>query len=143
MNSKRELTHPSWRRQTDAEGSHRESLMSQMVRAQLIFDRRTPANGLPAWRDVDADASAVQPAGRLDARIGIGAGEFLVDGHSADGEEVVPAGPAGRDPVPFADELAERLQLARDRVEVEHVHLTQVGTVADAYLGRPNLRLVK
>jgi hypothetical protein len=113
--------------------------MSQMVRAQLIFDRRTPPAGLPAWRDADAEAMPV----RLDARIGRGAGEFLVGDPLAGPAEPAPAIRITGDPARFAEELAERLQLAKDRVEAEHVHLTQVGTVADAYLGRPNLRLVK
>ncbi|MCX5762921.1 MAG: hypothetical protein NTW72_15705 [Gemmatimonadetes bacterium] len=108
--SERELTHPSWRRASDDPTTPRESLMSQMVRAQLIFDRRTPAAGLPAWRDADGDVTPVE----RDAT-----------------------------PVPFAQELAERLQLARDRVEAEQVHLAQVDTVAAAYLGHPQLRLVK
>lgn len=137
MKSNRELTHPSWRRSTDQPTPPRESLMSQMVRAQLIFDRRTPPLGLPAWRDSDTGAVS----GRLDARVGEGAADFLPRHAQDDSEETPPSD--DEEPSRFADELAERLQLARDRVEAEHVHLTQVGSVADAYLGRPILRLVK
>ncbi|MDQ8154812.1 MAG: hypothetical protein P3B98_09120 [Gemmatimonadota bacterium] len=137
--SRRELTHPSWRRDPEPDGAPRESLMSQMVRAQLIFDRRTPPAGLPAWRDAEAEAMPV----RLDARIGRGAGEFLVGAPIGDEAALPPVLSLPGEPSRFAEELAERLQLAKDRVEAEHVHLTQVGTVADAYLGRPNLRLVK
>ncbi len=127
MNSpERELTHPSWRRSTDEPAlTPRESLMSQMVRAQLIFDRRTPSAGLPAWRDEDGDVTPVHFEARVEGQV---EGPFV--GQPAD-------------PVLFADELAARLQLARDRVEAEHVHLSQVGTVAEAYLGHPTLRLVK
>ena len=143
--SERELTHPSWRRTTDHPSSPttRESLLGEMVRAQLIFDRRTPAGGLPAWRDTETDGSPVH----LDARVGVGVSEFVVGGEPAESvtatacDDVAPS--SSVEPNRFADELAQRLQLARDRVEAEHVHLTQVGTVASAYLGRPNLRLVK
>jgi len=135
----RELTHPSWRRESDDTTTPRESLMSQMVRAQLIFDRRTPHAGLPAWRDADGECAPV----RLDTKVGVGVAEFLLAGTSpAAGTPAPVAEPAG-EPARFADELAERLQRARDRVEAEHEHLSHVGTVADAYLGRPNLRLVK
>ena len=132
----RDLTHPSWHRALDAQATPRESLMSQMVRAQLIFDRRTPASGLPAWRDAEGDVTPV----RLDARIGEGASEFLLlaDVEGAESTEVPSPGS-----VPFAQELALRLQLARDRVEAEQVHLAEVGTVAAAYLGVHKLRLVK
>lgn len=135
MNTSRELTHPSWRRAPESDGAQRESLMSQMVRAQLIFDRRTPPGGLPVWRDLDGDGSPV----RLDTRVGTGIADFLVKPDPA----ALPPELAEPEAPRFADELAERLQLARDRVEAEHVHLTHVETVADAYLGRPNLRLVK
>lgn len=137
--SRRELTHPSWRREPEASPSPRESLMSQMVRAQLIFDRRTPSAGLPAWRDAEGEAAPV----RLDARIGQGASEFLLGGLAPIRDALPPARVIDGEPTRFAEELAERLQLARDRVEAEQVHLTQVGTVAEAYLGRPNLRLIK
>lgn len=133
----RELTHPSWRRATDQESTPRESLMSQMVRAQLIFDRRTPPQGLPAWRDAEGDATPVRP----DTRISSEVGEFMKGGANKADAGSLPS--AAGEPSRFAEELAERLQLARDRVEAEHAHLAQVGTVADAYLGRPNLRLVK
>jgi hypothetical protein len=138
--SERLLTHPSWRRESDSPASPRESLMSQMVRAQLIFDRSTPPSGLPAWRDAEGD---VTPLVRLDTRVGHGASEFLVEEGAIPRGEPYPEAVSAPEPVRFADELAERLQLARDRVEAEHVHLAHVGTVADAYLGRPNLRLVK
>jgi hypothetical protein len=140
MNSTdRELTHPSWRRSSDADLPPRESLMSQIVRAQLIFDRRTPAGGLPMWRDADRDGLPVH----FDTRVGAGVGELLAEEITVGGVELpLPEETSSASPR-FAEELAERLQLARDRAEAEHVHLTQVGTVADAYLGRPNLRLVK
>jgi hypothetical protein len=134
-----ELTHPSWRRASEPDLPPRESLMSQMVRAQLIFDRRTPPQGMPMWRDADGDITPIH----LDTRVGAGVGEFLIEDGPADGADVPTAGNATAEPTRFADELADRLQLACDRVEAEQVHLSQVGTVAEAYLGRPNLRLVK
>jgi hypothetical protein len=137
--SSRDLTHPSWHRSPEPALPPRESLMSQMVRAQLIFDRRTPPGGMPAWRDAEGDVTPIH----VDQRIGGGAGEFLLGEALAEGVLVPPPGMTPMESVCFAEELAERLQLARDRVEAEHVHLTQVGTVADAYLGRPSLRLVK
>lgn len=137
--SQRDLTHPSWHRALDTRTTPRESLMSQMVRAQLIFDRRTPASGMPVWRDAEGDVTPL----RLDARVGDGVGELLLpEGADADGgAESAP--PSSATPVLFAQELAERLQLARERVEAEHVHLAEVGTVAEAYLGRSKLRLIK
>lgn len=135
--SQRDLTHPSWHRALDAQATPRESLMSQMVRAQLIFDRRTPASGMPVWRDAEGDVTAV----RLDARVGEGAGEFFR--LAATDESGEPAPVPAPESVPFAQELADRLQLARDRVEAEQVHLAQVGTVAAEYLERTKLRLVK
>lgn len=137
----RELTHPSWHREEDDPStSRRESLLGQMVRAQLIFDRRTPPNGMPAWRDEDGEAVPV----RISARVGTGAAEFLegADGNAAvdvanPAAEVAPGQPS------FAEELNERLRLAHERVVAEHVHLMQVDSVAGAYLGRPGLRLVK
>jgi len=137
--SERELTHPSWRRAADQPLPPRESLMSQMVRAQLIFDRRTPPGGMPAWRDDVGDVTPVH----LDTKVGSGASEFLPADTLIAGVESPATGTPAGEPARFAEELAQRLQLARDRVEAEHVHLAQVGTVAEAYLGRPNLRLVK
>lgn len=79
---------------------------------------------------------------RVDKRVGVGAAEFMADltGYDGSGERTIGI---AEQPTPFAQELAERLQLARDRVEAEHDHLAQVGTVAAAYLGRPQLRLIK
>lgn len=127
------LTHPSWHRRDDQRSAPRESLMSQMVRAQLIFDRRTPAGGIPAWREVpDTSPASV---------------DIRVEGdREATGEEeqsALPADAPAEARASFAQELAERLQLARERVEAEQHHLAQVGSVAAAYLGRPRLRLVK
>lgn len=135
--SQRSLTHPSWHHALDAPATPRESLMSQMVRAQLIFDRRTPASGMPAWRDAEGDVTPI----RLDARVGEGAAEFLQPEVADDSGEsaTLPTSES----MSFAQELAVRLQLARDRVEAEQVHLAEVGTVAAAYLGRTKLRLVK
>lgn len=135
--SQRDLTHPSWHRALDTRTTPRESLMSQMVRAQLIFDRRTPASGMPVWRDAEGEVTPLQ----LDARVGDGVGNLLLpEGAETDGgAEAAPPDA----PVPFAQELADRLQLARERVEAEHVHLAEVGTVAAAYLFRSKLRLVK
>jgi hypothetical protein len=131
-NPTRELTHPSWHRASDeAPLTPRESLMSQMVRAQLIFDRRTPPGGMPAWRDEDGETVPV----KLSARVGAGVGEFLEMGG---GDATFIAEPSA-----FAAELNERLRLAQDRVAAEQVHLSQVDSVAGAYLGRPSLRLVK
>lgn len=138
--SERELTHPSWHRAPEQRASPRESLMSQMVRAQLIFDRRTPASGMPAWRDIGDEAASRQ----VDARVGVGAGEFLLpEGAEETSVSVAEGVDAAVENGSFAQELAERLQLARERVEAEQVHLAQVGTVATAYLGRPKLRLIK
>lgn len=138
--SERELTHPSWHRQPEQRTSPRESLMSQMVRAQLIFDRRTPASGMPAWRDIEGESATRQ----VDARVGVGAGEFLLpEGAGQASVSVVQDDDAAAEEGSFAQELAARLQLARERVDSEQVHLAQVGTVATAYLGRPRLRLVK
>jgi hypothetical protein len=111
--------------------------MSQMVRAQLIFDRRSPASGLPAWRDADGDVLSI----RLSAHVG--AGEFLLPGDTAASRVEWSANAEAPAPVSFAQELEERLQLARERVEAEQVHLAEVDTVAAAYLGRSTLRLVK
>lgn len=130
--SSRELTHPSWHREPEPADAPRESLMGQMVRAQLFFDRRTPPNGLPAWRDADGEAVPV----RVSARVGTGTAEFLDDAPP------VPADAVMSSPT-FAQELNERLRLAHERVAAEQVHLAQVDSVADAYLGRPSLRLVK
>jgi hypothetical protein len=135
--SDRELTHPSWRRAVDDRIPPHESLMSQMVRAQLIFDRRTPAEGLPAWGGGAGDVAPLH----LDAMVGLGAGEFLVPEAGESGAE--PQIVTDEQPMPFAQELAERLHLARERVDAEHQHLAQVGTVAASYLGRPKLRLLK
>lgn len=131
-NTNRELTHPSWRRAADEPtSSPRESLMSQMVRAQLIFDRRTPSAGLPAWRDEDGSAVPVH----LSERVGSSAAEFMELG----GDDATVIG----EPSAFAVELNERLRWAQERVAAEQVHLQQVDSVAGAYLGRPALRLVK
>ena len=136
--SQRDLTHPSWHRALDTRTTPRESLMSQMVRAQLIFDRRTPASGMPVWRDAEGDVTLL----RLDGRVGDEVGELLLPEPGGDGGAEKAVSPSVAT-VPLAQELAERLQLARERVEAEHVHLAEVGTVAAAYLGRSKLRLIK
>ena len=60
-------------------------------------------------------------------------------------ERGVPADGTTASPPAFEDELHARLELVRERVRDEAVHLNQVDAVATEYLQskRPHLRLVR
>jgi hypothetical protein len=111
-----------------------ESFLSQLLRAQVMFDRHAPAGVAPR-------ALALPARERIDTTVGAGVSEFVAVRPALVRSADSPALPARGS---FARVLHDRLVEAQDRLDVECHHLEQVGAVADEYARPwPHLTLVK
>ncbi|MBX9929269.1 MAG: hypothetical protein K2X99_10180 [Gemmatimonadaceae bacterium] len=119
---------------TAAEPTRVESFLSQLLRAQVMFDRHVPSGVAP--REIPVGTRE-----RIDTTVGAGVSEFVAIRPALVRTDDAPVVPARGS---FARALHDRLIDAQDRLDVECHHLEQVGAVADEYARPwPRLRLVK